>query len=648
MSTNLRQLLPALIAIIVFVLAALIVLVLFPQSGSDSGVPRLTKTAFFPAMRDIRARVDNVNPRYIWLESGPGAIRIDLDTRESIFWSELVSGLTYVTDTVQVGGRLFMAYQGGIAERNLSTGSLKHYTVADGLVSGSNLQIVPDPADADILWIGTFRGLSKLHTSTGRIESFTTELGIPGTSVQPRVFHVDDTYVWVTASANAYTTGGIARLDKAAGVWKAWGVEDFPDQGAYPRLDPVFGAAAHGDGAAVVEDGVIYSYDAAQDAWRAVRAGKESAPVVVVLGLEGRTLYFKQDTLKQIDLDTREEREVLAGAGFDEIRHLDLYTYDAVNKRFLVYAQSEVSDDTRAILAVVPREGTEPSEIILQSELRTVAPLANVSLHDAEKNHVILVDDNRLVEYDTATKGVRELLPFRVDRADVVGDYVVASNFAWCEMYCRPPFIATTTVVSLLTGEIIAAGTLLGTTTDRAHVGDTLEELYFLANDYDTTGRVFRFDTVHETFAEQFVQGLAVSTRFFNAKGEPVPFVTKSPDDSFEISYAHRQESGGVQLDVRDANGQTFVLQSGLGQAVYSPFSDTSKEVEVSGLAFDPNRNQIVWLGTDRGLVRFDLALRTSELFTSEDGLSRNRIDKVIVADQLIVEHTSGVAVYEY
>ena len=320
-----------------------------------------TIVKYFPNFGSIVVKPDPIDSRYLWLFGQAGIMRVDTESQEIVDYAGKIPGIKNrsLSDLVRVGEKLFIGFQGGLIDYNLNTKTSKQYSTADGLASSSNIALNPDPSDSDILWISTFEGLSKLTISSGRIQSFTAEIGISGTTWQPRVFHVDDKYVWLTISANAYTTGGIARLDKRTGVWKSWGYELF-HYGRTPSRFDTYGAAADGDRAIVEEDGIIYSYNLTKDEWLPITTYHQSDPVKREITLKGTTAYFWSGTLKELNIDTAVERDLLqpsmfanAGISFDKFsKALLRIEFDESHGRLILYPQSVSSNTGIGILSL--------------------------------------------------------------------------------------------------------------------------------------------------------------------------------------------------------------------------------------------------------------------------------------------------------
>lgn len=652
------QLIAVAAVVIVMLIGIVAVFVYFPQlrlqSNQDGSVSdTLERVAYFPRLSDIRAiRPDHTDPQYLWLLTMASVMRIDTKSQEITDYTREISGTEgqILTDLVHVGDTLFTGMQGGLIEYDLNTKKSTRYTKNDGLVSNSNIALTVDPADEDVLWIGTFEGLSKFSISSRTFENFVSEMGIPGSALQPRVFHVDDRYVWLTVSSNAYTTGGVARLDKQTGIWKHWGYEFFEAVSPDGRFD-TYGAAADGDHAIVEQDGVVFSYDPEKDTWLPITAYKQTASVKREFILKGMTAFFWAGTIKELNIDTRVERNLLQPSMFTRTdvsldafaKNLLRLEFDRVNNRLIVYPEQLSHKNGIGIMDFDTRD---VAMIPSASFIRTFS-LFNVTLADARGSHIIVNGEEGLVDYDWTQKMVRNLLPYTVDVAKIVADKVVALNLATCEVYCDiKTLTASTTIISLDTAKIESAAILTGTTTEAYYIGDSPSEVYLLNYTYKDTHKGYKFDTQRNEFSLVNLSDHQWVPLEWYAHPD-TRAVVSSPDGSRTVSFDRGQKGDVVSLTIQDSNGEREV-QVPMGPAQYNHWStDTSTNINSS--VFDARSQHIFWIGTNRGLIRLNVQTREGRLFTIDDGLSSNEIYKIVSAgDVLVVEDQAGVSAYRF
>ncbi len=639
--------------------------------GGDNAEKQLsteTVIAYFPNLSDIRGvEPDPTDSRLFWLFNFAGVIlQINTETKEIIDYSQRIHE-TDMTDLVRVGDTLFIGLQGGgVLQYGLSTGITKQYTEDDGLVSNSNILITSDPADADVLWIGTFRGLSKLTVSSGHIDNFQSEMGIPGSALQPIVFHVDDRYVWVTISSNAYTTGGVARLEKETGVWKSWGYEQFTSDLLQRTRFDTYGAAADGERAVVEERPILYSYNSIQDKWLPILTAKQSDPPKTSFSLKGNHAYYFAGAPKELTMDTGVERDLLDPATLaDNGLSADVFKkalmgmsmkLDPLRNRMILHFTDWRRGGPDDAIGIAALDGSQTLNVFPFSVLEKKFGLMNVHLADANGDRVLLNTKDRLVEYGMAKDSIRTLLPYSVNVAKIVGGKVVALNLVSCDMECVPAnLVATSSIISLDTGIVEFTATIKGKEITTYYVGNSPDEVYVSSTDYVKVGSeytnkltVYKLNVTNRSFDEvgaAFPYGLVPETLLSSSKSVS----KKSADGSYTVSFVPSQKGNKVLLSVQhDDDAEAEVRVPVAPSSRTNPFS-VVQDIQVTNASFDPSRATIVWVGTNRGLIRLDMSTLTHHLYTIDDGLSNNGINKVVATDTaVIVEHQNGVYVYRF
>ncbi|MCR4276415.1 MAG: hypothetical protein NUV90_03455 [Candidatus Parcubacteria bacterium] len=633
---------------------------------SSAGVGKqslVSVVADFPNLSDIRGvEPDSTDNRLFWLFNYAGVImQINVETKGIVDYSRRIHE-TDITDLVRVGSSLFIGLQGGgVLEYNLDTGAMKRYTEDNGLVSNNNILITPDPSDADVLWIGTFYGLNKLTISSGRIDTFQSEMGIPSsrprTSIQPVVFHVDSRYVWVTIGANAFTGGGVARLDKGTGTWKSWGYEKFAAALQSSRFD-TYGAAADGERAVVEESGNIYSYDAAQDAWLSVLASRQSDPGKTNFSLKGNHAYYiSAGVPKELNIDTGVERDFLDPAmlannsvSIDTFGKMTLgMNLDQLKNRMILYPQTGSRAKSSDVIGILPLDGSNKFDIFPFTAFDARFGLINVNLQDAHRGDVLLNASDRLITYDVAKNASRTLLSYPVNVAKIVGSKVVALNLAQCDMECPPELTASSTVISLDTGAIDFTATLKNVQTSAYHIGNSLDEIYLFENKYTLAGseyQGYKLDVAKESLER-------VSTTTFSSDlipNEYSKYSGESADGSYTISFDPKAKNGVVTLTVQRGTASSTDIRIQFNPVSRtSPFGSYDQTVHLSNYAFNSLHPDIVWIGTDHGLIRLNMLTLKYSLFTTNEGLFSNKITRVAVTDtDTVVEHSGGVYIYQF
>ncbi len=157
-----------------------------------------------------------IDGEYIWVANGQGLIRFNKSTGEQKIFTE-TDGLlgNETTGIIKYGEEIWITSQSrGISIFNTKTNSWRYFSTANGLISDANLMM---KLDSDTLWLATFDGFAKYDFTTQKWTSWKEGAGLRFASVQNFVFN--DDYVWIYVSPNAYTRGGVVRLDKKMLTW---------------------------------------------------------------------------------------------------------------------------------------------------------------------------------------------------------------------------------------------------------------------------------------------------------------------------------------------------------------------------------------------------------------------------------------------
>jgi len=153
---------------------------------------------------------------YIWVANGQGLIRFNKISGEQKIFTE-TDGLlgNETTGIIKYGDEVWITSQSrGISIFNTKTNSWRYFTTANGLVNDGNLIM---KLDGNVLWLATFDGFAKYDFATQKWTSWKEGAGIKFSGVDDFVFN--NNFVWIYISPDAYTSGGVLRLDKNALTW---------------------------------------------------------------------------------------------------------------------------------------------------------------------------------------------------------------------------------------------------------------------------------------------------------------------------------------------------------------------------------------------------------------------------------------------
>jgi frataxin-like iron-binding protein CyaY len=158
-----------------------------------------------------------IDQNFIWVANGAGLIRYNKHTGEQKIFTESDGLLGNETRQVlKYKDELWIASQSrGISILDTKNNSWRYFTTANGLVNGGNLIM---KLDDNILWLATFDGFGRYDFKTGTWTNWREGAGVRFAGVEDFVFN--DDFVWIYVTPNAYTRGGVLRLDKRSLTWQ--------------------------------------------------------------------------------------------------------------------------------------------------------------------------------------------------------------------------------------------------------------------------------------------------------------------------------------------------------------------------------------------------------------------------------------------
>ena len=185
--------------------------------------------------QDQREIIEEENKLYVACLGG--VLVVDKNSGKVLDQISMADGLGNLTATalIKKNNDLYIGTQDGFTIFSLISRKAQKISVGQGLVNGANIILT---LDGDILWVGTFDGLSRYDTNSGQITNFQNQLVDNATKFGVNDILVTEKAIWVNLRANAYTPGGVARLDKTTQKWERFGPAAFlPKTDQYSRLD---------------------------------------------------------------------------------------------------------------------------------------------------------------------------------------------------------------------------------------------------------------------------------------------------------------------------------------------------------------------------------------------------------------------------
>lgn len=578
----------------------------------------------------------------LWFRGIGGIIKYNLKTKaiERILIGD--DGIhNSPTSVVRNGDHLFVGYQGGFQKINLVDGKLTNYDVKKGLINGSNIELSPDLFNANIIWIGTFNGISKFNIIDNSFINFGGEFGELGGCSKwsiPRL-EVEKDYVWIHIVAHANCRGGIARYDKNTRNWKAWGPGAF---GKDSRID-FNGITADGEKAFVIESrGEIYKYIPELDKWQIILESQPDA-------------YKKSPTYFNNKLYFISFAEGASEAKYINLENgllysLNLFDYDRIyndklNRRLIfgnVNGEIATLSDMGSISSVFVKR---PKEFEMKALI--FADEDFIFFRDATNMFVYKINSGSL----SKLKGIQfnsqeqKVIPIR--------DKFVIIDFPFCEHDCTDGLLTVlnkdfTIDRAVAIEERSSDGGIL--------LNKNLSEFLFLGRngakynvtrfDYQTAD-ISKFEVdANSTFSEEQY----IST---DSLSETKNTIVSSKYGSFSAQMSLNQvgEGNEAEFEVRYKEQKGADLKTiQVAPPSYNPFggAPSTRIHDAKFDSLDTGESSILWIGTDRGLIKYNFKTDTSRLFTTENGLANNQIDLLFsIKNKLIISHPTGTYIYD-
>lgn len=628
------------------------------QEIVDNNQLPFVQKGYFPNTSRFNVKPDPKSTTSFIVRDGKGLSLYDAGTGSitSISLYDVVPNLK-LGDYTKVGRLILFVTGEGIGVYDLDTNETQLYSTQDGLADKSNIRFHPDPYDNNTVWIGTFRGLSRFDLSSRTFQSYSREIGIPGSVWQPNVFYIDQNTVWVTVAANAYNTGGVARLNKTSGIWTAWGTETFVPEGEVnSRVDPVYASVGSKDNIVIEEDDTEYVFDRELQTWNVLRTFDRDEPIARGLHLENDWFYFsKQQKLQAYNIISQETRtidytQLFNNSASTSLSMVDI-TYDEIHNRYILRPSSRLFVEHAHVVTFRAVDGVpENVQLLTFADIYNRYQYTDTQILDVQGSEMIIKTRNSVVLYDiqkykpSFELNDDDLLSNGFDvKAKLYPTALVVHVAEYCDgMGCRDDsgYSATTTVWNRETGQLELAESFNSINSgwrmvwDEELVGITLHNSYteepqsFALN---LTNRTYQETTEHPEFENRYID-----------YGEFVPF-----ESSSDVEYVKRnikEDRNILKVKTIRPDGIDEIHRIALPMLVNA--FGVNPGYDVTDAVLDED---VAWILTDRGLVKFNTQTKQWKIYSSEDGLTQDEGSKLYVSgNQLIIDNSLGVNVYQY
>jgi len=592
---------------------------------------------FFSAPANVY--FDPIDKNILWLSFSGAIIKYDL---QKDTWELVLSGIKGLNNSpysfLKKGDDFFFSlYQGGFEWIKPKTEERKIYDNRDGLPSNGNIKIYDDPY-SDYIWIATFDGLSRFDTKSRTFLNLNSK---PGFDLEINDIVVDKDYVWAVITANANNPGGIVRIDKTLGTWKEWGPKDFGSTDN--RVDITGGLDAFGEKAIAnvsttgnLSGDKIVEYNPITEKWEELFARD---------GINYRNFTYLGDRIYFINNDYEN--------GY-KLSYLDRAKDDISSTKF-AGSQAHIYRDNQAQRLVFE---DWPNKIAIYDLKTDVFKELNFSQKNILVTRLIAADEENIVFTNGKDLIIRNLsdnsdkiisLPKNINEnfeGAITGDKIVLFSNPQTEMGCGSVKVFIIDFKKGLTDKTI-------------NINNYCSNVFILGKD---TSEIFIGNYSYATQKiESIKRYIAKNNRFEN---QDVNFI-----DPTSFKYVRIENRGFArnlsgefvadysfdQIDSSNQRAKITIFQG--SNIVYRIFNFSNDQIDafgrplelkVNAMVFDTNDQSKLLIGTNFGLIVFDVKTKEEYYLKTENGLISNNINKIIsLKDGLVIEDNTGSYVYK-
>lgn len=598
----------------------------------------LTLNEDFPFFRGpANVYFDQEDKNILWISFSGAIIKYNLekDTFETVLKG--ANGLDNSPYSfLKKGDDIFFSlFQGGFERVNIKNGNRKIYTMADGLANNANIQIINDPY-ADYIWIATFEGLSRFDYKNETFNNFKSQLGF---MLEIDDMVVDKEYVWAVISANAYSPGGVVRLNKNLAVWKYWGPKDFDKNSS--RVDILGGMDAI-NGRAIIEVNTtgnragskIMEYSPDSGVWKELSvANNKSYNNFTYFG--NKIFFIKSDY------------------GDNRVYYLDRSKDKIVPDAYVIPGAHISRDSSGERLAIVDW----PDKIVVVDPRASNYKVLKLNQKDIFLTKLIGVEDNNLIftngrqviihNFSDESNRVIDSLEMVSDRFEgkILGDYLVLVADGG------------ETMVGCGVGKFVLINLKTGLTEKRLDIPDCFDSIMFGKDISEIYIGVTSYETKEIVSVKKYVE----KTNKF--EGQELAFINLDNMRAISRSSSYQAESSNGTIvkylyDFQDKDRQTAKFQISKAEKTFDKVITFNSNLldgfnspinlEINSMVFDKKDPNKLLVGTSFGLIIYDVEADKDYKITTKDGLISNKIQKIVsLKDSIIITDNTGAYIYK-
>lgn len=565
-------------------------------------------------------------------------------------------GSSTTTSLIKKDEKLFIGTQDGFTIFDLNSRKAKKISEPEGLINGSNIIL---ELDGNSLWVGTFRGLSKYDIQSGQITNYTSDLADNSTSFSVNDILATPDYIYVIISANAMSQGSVSRFSKTTGKWERFGPEIFGKTGDFSRID--FNHITYTGNTIFISnfDSIWKSKESPDLNWEKVDLTTLSNPSQGMRVIKDKTpkLYFITDNDKVLyELDSI--------TGLIKQVNIDQSILENHNWNNVIYNNKKIW---------IPKSGSEEWLTGIDPVKQNITKIA---LHDRPSIFLKIVGiidgnpivgaDNGLWQYDLQKNKFSILSENFTSSVESPPESLVFypipdTKYIFlfsqlCGQGCSQPEISLLDYSGKNSEQIIIPDNIVEAISSIAF--DKKSQIFnqLIFDSYDKTKQEFKFFTHYEkkqlaSFNLKTKQwSLTDSSTTAHTDTNTIPITCNSYYDysstnAFSGSICNKNlETGQFNLSILQDDKNAYITQidkkSGAEEKImikgalpeYSPFEGFDNTVVFTARVI----NNLVWIATNRGLIKYDPRLKSMETFDTEDGLISNEVTTFLVDDNFI------------
>ena len=537
--------------------------------------------------------VDNL----LYIACNGGVVAVDPSTNNIVRTLTMADGLAneFSTSLVKHKDNLYIGSQDGLTQYNLTSQKAKIINTKNGLSNGANIRLM---LDGETLWVASFDGLDSIDLNTLNITKHKQDILSQAGSLNTTALAKTDNYVYASILGDSKSTGFIARLDKSTKKWTTFTRDDFNNvelniNNFYVSDTNVYAfnlLNTQEEFDSVFEQAIqeekVWKQTAGEDNWTNItEADKE-----VIRSAIG---YFNKPYVSLTDDKTVNKlwhvvnSKVISGGGVD----ISGKSIVILDHKTLETSLAQNSPEDTNLIFFEPLEFTNLSVAIFQ-----------VCGQGCGKPRVYL--------HNYATNNLDEVsLPLGNVANDYSYDYVAS-------------FDTQNLTLSLLN---------TSTLTQTAYKLDTLTKQF-------TKSSSQKLDTLPDmshplkagSNVYDFNSRFSLARRLVTASGK---------EDIAKLGITYTSNDTYVKLQYMNKEYTLNMLPKR-----YSPFADWLHTIEVRKVQLD---NNVLFVSTNRGLMRIDTNTGITTLFGPKDGLISPDIKDFIFVDGKIIAAYNGLSVVE-